>query len=238
MDAPERFDIDTSEVVAVVDTNVLLDLHSCHDLVHSYDKSGGPETPETTYRRKRAKEGLTLAIYLHETRATTWSVASEPVARMLANVDPNAGDTLEFHYAMLFSNYVLPHVLHGWAPGMPPTPDPAMTGNRADAALVAYAQQHGKPLITNEGISHSGTRNTDKWLLKRARAAGVQIFSPEDFYQGKINVRRAARRFIAAFRRGVWDFVQTMPKPAFVSETVPLIDGYFRFVLLNEKPSA
>jgi hypothetical protein len=82
---------DLSELVAVLDTNVKLDIYSCHDFVRTADDAitkatGTPvaalEEPRVTYRFARARESLLLAMYLHARSAKTFSLHRELVDRL------------------------------------------------------------------------------------------------------------------------------------------------------------
>ena len=68
---PTTIQIEPSQLLAVVDTNVLLDIYSCHDVSNSYEQGAQIDTEafvdsgEAVYRRARARESLILAMYFH-----------------------------------------------------------------------------------------------------------------------------------------------------------------------------
>ena len=70
---------------AVTDTNVMLDIYSCHDVSLNYDALHGRigvaalDDPSIVYRRARARESLFLAMHFHKVKAVTYSLHSERV---------------------------------------------------------------------------------------------------------------------------------------------------------------
>ena len=66
VDSLER--LDDQNFVAFVDTNVILDLLSCHDNFDAVQNGGC--YPEDAYRLQRAGQALRLAIHLFRQRAT------------------------------------------------------------------------------------------------------------------------------------------------------------------------
>jgi hypothetical protein len=65
-------------LVAVVDTNVLVDLYSCSDLLKEYESLGQADlaqamrTPKAVWRRARARESLFLGWCFHTVEARTF----------------------------------------------------------------------------------------------------------------------------------------------------------------------
>jgi hypothetical protein len=60
--------VEFARIAAVIDSNVLLELYSVHDIVRA------PET-QVQDRINRARESLLLAIYLDQTSATTYGLS-------------------------------------------------------------------------------------------------------------------------------------------------------------------
>ncbi|HEX7602584.1 MAG TPA: hypothetical protein VF316_13300, partial [Polyangiaceae bacterium] len=172
--------------VAVVDTNVLLDIFSCHNVTSMYEKVGveGVDSPPAVYRRARARESLLLAICFHKVGARTYSLHSEPILMLTKNVDPHDDTNFETHYAKIFANFVSPRVPAGWQPLMSDTPSHE-AGNAADGAIVEFAKKKGLPLITNEGFTETGY--SEGKIAKRAKAGGVSVFFPKDFCLGRMD---------------------------------------------------
>src|ERR1700722_12729673 len=102
--------------VAVVDTNVFLDIYSCHDLAGTYDRVGaaGVDSPEALYRRARARESLLLAMYLHRIGANVFGLGAEILAKLQANVDPPVRHRFEPTFTRLMANFIMVRVLNGW----------------------------------------------------------------------------------------------------------------------------
>jgi len=80
----------------------------------------------------------------------------------------------------------------------PPSEPGTASGNDADRLLVEIAKEHGLPLITNEGYSMNGI--VDEKLRKRAQDAGVQVFTPREFCQGKLDETEEISAFLQRFR--------------------------------------
>ena len=115
----------TTHPIAVVDTNVLLDIYSCHDLVGSFDLAhqslgdGVLGDPSFLYRRERARSSLLLAVYLDRIKATTCSLNAEPIAMMLRSAPPMGGGLdLRSDFTTFVVYFVKDHVLSDWQPMM------------------------------------------------------------------------------------------------------------------------
>ncbi len=110
-----------TRVDAVVDTNVLLDIHSCHDAMDSYNKAhallaaAAIDDPSVVFRRARARESLLLAIYFDKIDAVTHSLHNEAVDRLVDRSPPAPGGTsIASDFTMTFVHFVKDHVLPGW----------------------------------------------------------------------------------------------------------------------------
>ncbi len=218
--------------LAIVDTNVFLDVYSCNDLAGLYnDPSWNAALDEhpALYRRARARDSLLLAMHLHEQGATTNGLHSEQLARLEA-VSPPAGESLSSHYTHIFIHFVKDHVLPGWDAQIPTTPD-GFTSNKADAALLSAARIHGLPLITNEGFTPAGIES--KGLRKRAAAEGVWVGTPREFLvQRDFDEASAIEGFLARFRAHAPAYVASRRDRS--GEVLSWVLGYFRHVLRGE----
>ena len=152
-------------VTAVIDTNVLIDIMSIHDIVKGFveaEKAGAKATaadalrvfqsPELKPRRERARDALLLAIYLHTAGATTFCARGE-ATRVLTERSPPVGDdgasNESMAYTRLWFEFILERVLPGWSltwGGQPET----ISGEDVDDALLRFARLGKFPLITNE----------------------------------------------------------------------------------------
>jgi hypothetical protein len=151
---------------------------------------------------------------------------------MLAKVDPEAHASLETHYTKVFVHFVREQLLEGWTACMPTEEQPDPKGNAADDALVAYAQLHHKPLISNEAFGPNGVEPNK--IRKKAARAGVKVFTPREFYLAKLDEDHEIQSFIRRFREKAPAYVRSHPKPKIISETIDALDGYYRHVLLGE----
>jgi hypothetical protein len=221
--------------IAVLDTNVMLDVYSCHDLANEYRKGGDVAGPEATYRRARARESLMLAIYLHSIRATTYGLHHE-VPRMLTEmVDPAAHGAWENHFTTLFVHFVKDEVLFGWRDEFVPDNDLGVEGEAADERLLTYARDNKISLITNEGFKVRGVK--DKKLRARAKAQGVEVFTPREFYEGKLDEVPAMQAFLKRFAERAPAYIKQHNRefgPSKVGDSLKLLLGVYRHILFGE----
>src|SRR5579859_7368776 len=89
--------IEPVSIVAVIDTNVMIEIHSCHDYTGKLHPAlaqmgdAGWLEPKVWYRGTRARDALLLTLYLHEIGATTWGSHGELLDRLNAIVPPDPG---------------------------------------------------------------------------------------------------------------------------------------------------
>jgi hypothetical protein len=226
--------IEPTDLTAVLDTNVLHDIFSCHDVFNMYEKVGEDETDGAyaVYRRDRVGGSLVLAMHLHNMGGKTFSLRGEPLRKLLENVDPNADDDFRTHYVKMFLGFVRPRLLGNWYPGMPSEEAVEPTGSKADAFLIDYAKQHGLPLITNEGFSPDGIRNEK--MRKKAIAACVRVFTPREFYAGRVDEQSEIRTFLRRFDRRAPRYIAAYSRPVVARDSLGWMSGYYRHVLLGE----
>lgn len=185
----------SSKLVAVVDTNVILDVISVADLSDAYNHENKTEN-DRYFRRFRARDALIMAWYLHASEATTLSLINE-VARVGLRTAPlTAGNTLEGQHMHL--SFALQHkfVLNRWNMVFEDE-DATLRGNGCDDELVKLAQKYGVPLVTNEGLTMDGV--DDVRLRSKALAARVPVFTPRQFWSGRISETAAAKKFCERF---------------------------------------
>jgi len=243
---PPRFEVKPSEIAAVLDTNVLLDVFSLHDLNAQYerlgmgfDEQGQPVGAErandrpAVYRRSRARESLLLAIHLHKIAATTYSL-TEPITIIGERVDPSKQETFETHFTTHAIHFVTQRILPRWRAAMPTVHDPSLVGTKADSALLDYARVHGLPLITHEGSTEQGI--ADRKLRKRAQDAGVHVFVPREFYAGRLDEAAETAWFLARFRAEAPRHLDAYPRERrdLMNESLATVYSYYRHILLGE----
>lgn len=207
----EDFRLD-GHCACVLDTNVLLELYSIHDLsklyAEEFEKHGetAGELARVLYRRKRAAYALGLAIALHERSLATFQLGGESL-RILQERVPPGEDSLELAYVELFLYYVKDYCLADWSAVTDEKIDEGAKGNACDDNLLNIARVNRVALITNEGSSQHGIDDTHG-IRGRARSAGVPVFTPAE-YLGTLGVRfpEASIRFADRFRQRQDDFL-------------------------------
>lgn len=184
--------MNSGQFTALVDSNVLIDVDSIHNLARP-PTVGQASLQE---RRVRARDALLLAICFHELRAKTYSLR-EAVAVLTRDVKPGSGG-IEEHFVTCGIYFVRPLVLSRWTALHPPEIN--LRGNAADDHFLAKAKEFGKPLITLEAR-----------LARRAKAAGVEVFKPAEFYVGRMDRDDAVRRFLQRFKARARAFEKGRP---------------------------
>lgn len=230
--------------IAVLDTNVLLDIFSCHDVtgrLHDLRVEGvidAIDDPSVRYRLARAREAAVLAMYLNKIAATTYSLHSEPIhqIRRLAPPVPG-GTTLESDFAIAFVHYVKPYVLPAWTPAMPEQPDERV-GNAADRAVLTYASEHNLPLVTSEGYTTDGKIDARNRMRKLARDVGTAVFTPREFYASEVVEIDEIEAFLQRFRDEAPGYLaqrrETYGADDGMDGLLGRIYGYYRLVLRGE----
>jgi hypothetical protein len=231
-----RKDTQSASFVAVLDTNVFLDIFSCHDLISTFNAAharcgeDAMRDPAAAYRLARARDSLLLAILLHDLRATTLGLHAESIELLtLRAPSTRGGETPESDFVMFFLHFVMDHLLEGWTHTVDSIPA-NVSSNAADRFLIAAAKEHGVPLITNEGYSKAGIAN--KKMRALASDEGVAAFSPREFISGEIDEISASASFLARFCEEAPGHFRDHDQ-----EGLTWIEGYYRMILLGEASS-
>jgi hypothetical protein len=177
--------------IAVIDTNVIVALFTCADIVGAVDRN---ELPDRQYWRLiRAREALHLGIYLNSQDSLTVDLHNEAIDKIRELVPPVADVT--WAYTHLFSNFVYPELLPAWRS----IGDARLflKGNEADDELLRLALERSIPLITFEGHTPNGL--IDQKLREKAKKAGADVFTPGEFVMGKLD-EAAVDGFLARYQ--------------------------------------
>jgi rRNA-processing protein FCF1 len=226
----------------VVDTNVILDVHSCHDVTEAFDKHfprlkrASMNHKEVTYRLARAKESMLLALYFNKTVTTTYNLHDEPIVLLTSKVPPapTGGVSWESDFTTYFVHFVKDRVLSKWTIAMP-TERGNESKDEADDALIAYALTNNLPLITNEGYRKSGI--FDDGMRAKAKQAGVHVFTPKEFCKGKIDETEVIEDFFRRFEVEGHRFLEERRHERGedgAPELFDLILGYYGMILRGE----
>ena len=77
----------------------------------------------------------------------------------------------------------------------------------------------------------------DEKLRKRAQDAGVQVFTPREFCQGKLDETEEISAFLQRFREQAVRYLEARQRelgPDKGYEVISLMDGYYRHILRGE----
>jgi hypothetical protein len=251
-----------SDPTIALDTNVLLDILSWHDLMTTVDRlhaargddrrqaARGDDVmvdPAVTYRLARARESTLLAVHLNRTKANTYNLLGEGVRLMLRQAPPMApGSPADGYFVHVALHFVKDYLLPDWTMTVDPfSMDDATTqpveslpgnyvGSAADRALLDYAKAHGIPLITNEGNTLRGLEPVG--LREIAIDEGVEVYSPREFYEAHLVEADEVDNFIQRFREEAPRFLQARPMEFAGDQMGELLDyslGYYRMILLG-----
>ncbi len=189
-----------NEIAAVVDTNVLIDIFSISDLVRAHSVADvSSDSAELLFRRIRARESLLLAWFFHRSKLATRSYGSE-ATRILSRLSPpDRRADFEVNFTRTSIWFIKDYMLPGWSL-LADRGEPEHAGNAADDHLVTLARRLKAPLITNEGFTIEGV-NEAHGIRGLARARGVRVFSPAQFWRGKMSEGGAVRHIFQRFDR-------------------------------------
>ena len=233
---PTRIRAEWSDYVALVDTNVLLDIYTITDWQREHERCGLEDLDGArfVYRRARARESLLLAMYFNQVKALTYGLNNE-VLRTIVRASPPAQQTeLSTHYTTFFVHFVSEQVLPDWRHTWEDGNDEGLSGTKCDDRLLVLAEEHSLPIITNEGFTETGTSEFNSRSLRtKAKAHGVPAYSPREFWCGKLDEKATIQRFLDRFRQHAPHFINANPHPRTAEDSLTIIHGYYLHVLLG-----
>jgi hypothetical protein len=194
------------QIDVVLDTNVLLDVHSCHDVSTTYQRlfytmgAAAVNDASVVYRRARARESFLLALFFNKNGLTTCSLRAEAVDILIRRVPPAPGEatSLELAFTELFIWFVKDYLLPNWkAQAAGPGVGWEKTLS-APALLTPELLTPGHPELENP----TGSR-ADAWHIAEAKELRVPLvsnegFNPAGYETGKIK-RRATEEGVSAY---------------------------------------
>jgi hypothetical protein len=191
------------DLTIVLDTNVMLDLYSCHDYEEAMEKLGGElvapiNDPRLVYRRQRARDALLLGIWMHHTRQAS-NTLNEAIVQLKINVKTEKDVDLNketpeerirriylFNFTSIFMSFVTKAVLGEWGNGRSYEGRNAdLVKDVADDKYVDVARTMKLPLMTNEGFGHNGLttpKQNKPNIVTKAAAVGVKTYTPGQYY--------------------------------------------------------
>lgn len=233
---PDPSTDDLQGATAIVDTNVLLEITSWHDVLNAYKnvEVEEPETPYMRHRRARVRESILLGIYLHKQKAVTYSLVSELVDLLARHAPPEARD-FNTEYAKVVIHYIFDDIWRDWrkvGPDRGSGVEPR--AHAADRELVRVAQAYRLPLITNEGNTPEGI-NENNGMRKLARANGVTLVTPKEFWERKLDPEVEIRCFQRHLAKRQESFCRNRGDRAEAVQAIGRACMYLDFVLNSEQ---
>jgi hypothetical protein len=206
MNLPVPPDLSVARIDVVLDTNILFDALSIHDLVGTYDKYLDATTfnindPNLVLRRARAREALLLLLFCHEKQLRTFSLDK------IAHLVPPNNPAFAAQYTSVFIHFVRMELLVGWREFSDENCDASIKGNDCDSFLVKTCRKNMLPLVTHEGYGPNGIDSRAK-IRKQAADAGVPVFTAREFWSGKLDPQRAIDSFCEEFDLRAPEFIR------------------------------
>jgi hypothetical protein len=227
-------------VDAAIDTNVLIEIYSAHDLLEAIDKLAHLTEPliavhpDVERRRVRARESLLLAHHLHQQGTFTYALLREFTDKLPNLVPPQSRDEFETAYTTVFVHHLRDELMFpGWKIATVTGADDDVAKNGCDEHLVKFAARHKVPLISNE-TKPKGT------IQRLARKHGARVVTPRQFWLGKMDEAQAVREILSALDRSRGELYYRLYLPGrpsgMVADFLDTVETLFRFVLLRELP--
>jgi hypothetical protein len=232
----------TSAINLVLDTNVMKEILSVHDLLRSGDTVATSvealQSPVVAYRIGRAKYSILLAWVCAVRAYWTANLPDETLRRLLTDVPPEDKHSVETGATQIIIHFVVEQVLHGWQMVSYTEIPAGLVGDDADDALVALAARERVPLITNEGNSPRGLSDEKRRgkpnARGKAKAAEVAVFTPKEFLLKEgIAVEHEAHNFLRKFESERLRYEPGDGVPGEAEKMIDLLGRIYRLVLLD-----
>jgi hypothetical protein len=230
-----------SPITLVLDSNVFLDIHSCHDLKQDVDRltielkdsDKALDHKDVRFRLCRARESALFAIYLNKMGTSTWSLR-EAVAMLFMKAPPkDGGQDMASDFTTQFVHYVKDYLLPDWNPYVPEDESTRQpSGDAADLALLDYAEVNSLAIVTNEGVYPDELRDTKRGSMRRrGPARGVRVCAPRQFYGEHMDVDVEIDTFLEAFKSRAREYIEARGFRDKIHKVLQWIHGYYQMIL-------
>jgi hypothetical protein len=223
----------------LLDTNVALEIYSVGDLLRVGDECGTPQdalrSPRYKYRQLRGRHSTIVAWWLAKQRRAAGILGNEVVDQLdkVAPLVPPGMDGTSYVFTTAIIHVVMSFVVRGRIGALTNVNHLAL-GSDADNELLKQAIAKKIPLISNEGLPESGVP-VDEGLRKKAKKAGVAVFTPEEYLENDgVDVTRECRKFVAAIPKALREARRVVDKSLAEHEVMDDLESLYRFVLLDE----
>lgn len=233
-----------TNITAVLDTNVLMNIWSCFDITKPAPGNG------SDFLRNRTRDALILTEYLSNIRATTWSAGHEYLKKMskgsyitisgehtfqLPKVDPDDIYSPETRHHVLLLEILgnQPNFLGKRWRSLYDKSIEDITPQEFDNILLEYSIQHNICLITNEGLTSEGIKLSG--LRKKAKERGGQALTPREYFEGKLDETAVAKAFIEDFNKKSVLYLKRRGWPEPWTTDHRWIHKYYNYVFYGEE---
>jgi hypothetical protein len=232
-----------SEIALVLDTNVMKEILSIHDLSREIEGAGGGaaalQSPKVAHRIGRAKYSTLLGWVCSVRSWTTLSLLDEMLEILTRDVPPDERSSVNTGATKILIHFVKELVLKNWTLATDTDVPKTIRGEEADDALVSLAARERIPLISNEGNSPDGIRDMNARgrsnIRAKAKSAGVLVFTPQQYFQREsIVVDLEARNFLRAYQTKRASYDPGAGVPGEAEKMMDYLFSIYRFFLLNE----
>jgi hypothetical protein len=232
-----------SDIALVLDTNVMKEILSIHDLSREIKTAGGGaaalQSHKVSHRIARAKYSTLLGWVCSVRAWNTLSLLDEMLEVLVRDVPPEERQAVNTAATQILIHFVKELILRKWTLATDTDVPKTIRADEADDTLVSLAAREGVPLISNEGNSPDGIRDTNARgkpnIRAKAKTAGVLVFTPEQYLQREsIVVNLEARNFLRAYQTQRTSYDPGTGVPGEAEKMMDYLFSIYRFVLLNE----
>lgn len=194
----------------LVDTNVAVEFFSMGDLLRVGDEIGSSAllrgSPSFEYRLARARHSIVLVSWLGQRGLNAGMLGNEVDDMLDTKLAPKpkpGGDGISRAITSAIMHVVCDYVT-GWPIGALTKVDHTLKGTAADTELLRMACEDKLAIVTNEEFTPGGIVPDPKKLRSRARAAGVAVYTPEEYLAANhVDVAAECVRFVLHLAVGV-----------------------------------
>ena len=223
----------------LVDTNTVAEALSVGDLLRVGDELGTVEelrrSTKFRYRHARARYTTVLVWWLSQQKLNAGILGNEVGDLLRDKLAPRptaGGDGTSFTLTVAIMHVVCDYVTR-WPFGALTDVDHTLKGTAADSELLRIALRDNHGIVTYEEYTERGIVPNPKKLRSRAQAAGVPVYTPQEYLAANnVDVDAECRRFMTCLVDAVAEAkrANVLDGHAVLDDLVPL----YLMILLDE----